>query len=93
MTEEEYLEKIKLENQQHRELMRQDYLNYIESVKNAMLEIQNTANEASLRASFVSAALNALLAANNRYLDNPEIACETAIVFADELLKQFQRSA
>lgn len=39
MTEEEYLEHVRLENQKYREALKQDHLVYIENVKQSLIDI------------------------------------------------------
>lgn len=93
MTEQEYLEYIKQENENHRETLRQDYLQYTENVKQALIDLQNSSLEQTLRANFISAALNGMLASGDWADFTIDMICDVAIEHADTLLEKMCKSA
>lgn len=93
MNETEYLEQIKLENEAHREQQRKDYQQYLESVKQAMLEIQNNANTGSLRLSLVTSALNGMLAQDRMTFctdSHKRQLCKHALEIADIMIDMLE---
>lgn len=95
MNETEYLEAIKLENEKHREQQRKDYQQYLESVKQAMLEIQDNANTGSIRINLVTAALNGMMARDNfsyRSSTDKRHMCEHALGIADIMIEMLENS-
>lgn len=86
MSEEEYLEHIRAENEKHRESIRQDHLVYIENLKQALIDIQAQQNIDTLRANFATAALNGMLARQIDFnFDNNY--CESAWQYADKMIE------
>ena len=85
MTEEEYVEHIRAENEKHRETLRQDYLAYIENVKQALIDIQTQQTFDTLRVNFATAALNGILAGHE--VVNIDYNCELAWQYADKMIE------
>jgi hypothetical protein len=94
MNETEYLEAIKLENETHRKRQREDHLKYIESVKSAMLDIQNQATENTLRANLVAAALTGYLAngAEPNYTEmDKKLLCRNILELTDMMIDMMEQ--